>query len=282
MMVVGRPALAPSQPWALCRGQFGPSSNPEETCAVTQIWMEHMKRSRGVSAKRIKKKQALPLSSRRETILYPLLLPASPEDEPKLTDGQFADLEKAGRISLTSEARRYLNNIAISWAARDRARHSPRPREFRARLRSIRSNLEKAHAEADLNREGATPFDRHLLHWLLERSDTRGLLVQFADLEHLIQSLRAAEELLPPDTGAARPMDDHRFIRYLADQFEACGKKARAYLSSHSDEGYAKTPFRQFVHRFYRLLPLKTRRTQRGLDEAIRQALAERRRAKRV
>jgi hypothetical protein len=240
-----------------------------------------MKRSRDVGAKRIKKKQALPRTSRRETILYPLVLQA-PEDDSKLTDGQFADLEKTGQISLTSEARRYLNNIATSWAAHDRARHSPRPREFRTRLRSIRSNLEKAHAEADLNREGATPFDRRLLHWLLERSETRGLLGQFADLEHLIQSLRKAEELLPPDSGSARPMDDHRFIRYLADQFEACGGKARAYLSNHSDENYAKTPFRQFVLRFYRLLPLKTRRTQRGLDEAIRRTLAQRRRSQKV
>lgn len=225
----------------------------------------------------------MPRTSRRETILYPLVLEGVlPEDEPRLTEEQFAGLEKAGRISLTPEARRRSNTIVASWAAHDRARHSPRPAKFRAHLRSIRLNLEKANAEADLNREGATTFERHLLNWLLQRSETRELLLKFADLEHLIGSLRKAEELLPADSGAARPMDDYRFIQYLADQFEACGGKARAYLSSHSDEDYAKTPFRQFVHQFYRLVPLRTRRTQRGLDEAIRQALAQRRRTQRV
>ena len=70
----------------------------------------------------------------------------------------------------------------------------------------------------------------------------------------------------------------HPIIQYLADQFEACGGKARAYVSNHSREGYAKTPFRQFVHQFYAFLSLKSRRTSRGLDEAIRQVLMNRRR----
>src|SRR5215471_19303725 len=205
-----------------------------------------------------RKQRIRPVSSRTETILYPLVLSEVPDDRPMLSEEQLLAIENAGRISLTSEARGKLENIARSWAAHDRTLHSPRPAEFKARLRSIRTHLERACAEADLNREGATPFERHLLHWLMER-DTTDLLSQFASLERLIGSLLKVEKLLPADRGAARPRDDHRFIRYLADQFEACGGNARAYLDPYSDEGYHKTAFRQFVHRFYRFLTLETR-----------------------
>src|SRR5262249_38509925 len=90
------------------------------------------------------------------------------------------------------------------------------------------------------------------------------------------------EGALAGDRGTARPMDDHRFIWYLADQFEACGGKASAYANVHADEGYAKTPFRSFVHHFYSLIKLElaSRRTRAGLDETICAALVERRRRK--
>jgi len=233
-------------------------------------------------ARRSTKKRSVPQSSRRETILYPLVMEGERHDRPKLSETQLSELEKSGRISLTPDARRYVENIARSWTAHERARYSPRPGQFRARLRSIRANLEKAHAEADLNREGATFFDRHLLLWILERPEIRDLLIQFASLEHLIGSILKAEQMLPPDSGAARPREDHRFIQYLADQFQACGGKPRAYLDAYSDEGYRQTPFRQFVHQFYGFLSLEAPRTPRGLDEAIRKALAEWRRTRKV
>lgn len=215
-------------------------------------------------------------ASAKPTVLWPVVSIA--DASPDLTETQFTDLETAGRISLTPESRRTLNNIAESWVSHDRMLDSPRPVKFRSRLLSIRTSLEKAHARADLNRVGATPFERHLYHWLLGLPGGIDGLSQLAALNGLIEFLHRAEQSLPPDSGSARPRDDYRFIQYLADQFEACGGKARAYVSSHSEEGYAKTPFRQFVHWFYTLLPLNLRRTSRGLDEAIRQVLMDRRR----
>jgi hypothetical protein len=197
-----------------------------------------------------------------------------------LSESQFTALEVEGQISLTPESRRSLNNIVEAWTSHDRALHSPRPAEFRSRLQSIRISLQSAYADADLNRAGATSFERHLYHWLLELPGGIDGLSQLASLTHVIEFLLRAEQLLPTDSGSARPKDDHRFIQYLADQFEACGGKARAYLSSHNDEGYAKTPFRQFVQRFYGFLSLKSRRTRSGLDEAIRAALMQRRKKK--
>jgi hypothetical protein len=214
-------------------------------------------------------------ASTNQTVLWPVV--SNAEAPPDLTEAQFAALETAGKISLTPETRRTLNNIAESWVSHDRMLLSPRPVNFRSRLQSIRTSLEKAHARADLNRVGATPFERHLYHWLLGLPGGIDGLSQLAALNGIIEFLHRAEQSLPPDSGSARPRDDYRFIQYLADQFEACGGKARAYVSSHHEEGYAKTPFRQFVHRFYEFLSLN-RRTSRGLDEAIRQALMDRRR----
>lgn len=213
--------------------------------------------------------------SGNQNVLWPVVSIA--EALPDLTEAQFAALETAGKVSLTPESRRTLNNIAESWISHDRMLHSPRPAKFRSRLQSIRTSLEKAHARGDLNRVGATPFEQHLYHWLLGLPDGIDGLSQLASLNAIIEFLHRAEQSLPSDSGSARPRDDDRFIQYLADQFEACGGKARAYLSSYSEEGYAKTPFRQFVHRFYEFLSLKSRRTRHGLDEAIRQTLMSRR-----
>jgi hypothetical protein len=225
----------------------------------------------------VKKRQRNRLgASASQTILWPVVSIA--EAPPDLTEAQFAALETAGRISLTLETRRALNNVAESWVSHDQMLRSPRPANFRSRLQSIRTSLEKAHARADLNRMGATPFERHLYHWLLGLPGGIDGLSQLAALNGIIEFLHRAERFLPLDSGSARPRNDYRFIQYLADQFEACGGKARAYVSSHSDEGYAKTPFRQFVHRFYEFVSLNSRHTGRGLDEAIRQALMDRRR----
>jgi len=75
-------------------------------------------------------------------------------------------------------------------------------------------------------------------------------------------------------------MDEERFIVALADQFETAGGRARAYTSEYSGSGYGETPFRNFVHAFYEMLPINSRRTPSGLDDAIRRALHRRRRAK--
>jgi hypothetical protein len=228
-----------------------------------------------VEVARKKQKNRLRASGNQK-VLWPVVSVAEPL--PGLTEAQFAALETAGRISFTPESRRSLNSIAAIWISHDLMLLSPRPGKFRSRLQSIRTCLEKAHARADLNGVGATAFERQLYHWLLGLPGGNEGLSQLAALNGIIEFLHRAEQSLPPDSGSARPRDDYRFIQYLADQFEACGGKARAYVSSHSGEGYAKTSFRQFVHRFYEFLSLNSRRTSRGLDEAIRQVLMDRRR----
>jgi hypothetical protein len=199
----------------------------------------------------------------------------------ELTDAQFAELGAAGGISITDEARRNLNNIAASWKSHDLVLNSPRPHEFRRRLQAITACLKKAHDLSDLNGPNATPLERHLYLWLLNDSAGRTCLSQLESLRgaliEAINSIDAVVQSLPRGTGSKRASQDYCFIRYLADQFEACGGKATAY---HDEEGYAKTPFRQFVHGFYEYLSLRLPRVSSGLDDAIRRALRGRRRKK--
>ena len=77
-------------------------------------------------------------ASAKHTVLWPVVSTA--ETPPDLTETQFMALEMAGKISLAPEARRILNNIAASWISHDRMLLSPRPFEFRLRLRSIRTS----------------------------------------------------------------------------------------------------------------------------------------------
>jgi len=216
----------------------------------------------------------------RNNLMFPLVSRANSFS--KLSQSQFAELEAAGRISLTPEARRVLNAVADSWISHDAALQSPRPAEFRARLRAILDPLEAANAAAtELDGDNATVFDHHLFHWLF-MGDLPGAgdaRVQLGYLPHLVGFFKNAEQALPADSGSARPKDDQRFIRNLAAAFEECGGTAKAYVSAHADEGYAETPFRQFVQKFYEFLPLKSRRTRRGLDESIRRTLLDRRKA---
>jgi hypothetical protein len=106
-----------------------------------------------------------------EKMLWPLVRES--EAVPPLTDGQFMALETAGQFSLTSEARRALQNIAVGWTSHDRALHSPRPAEFRTRLRSMRASLERANAETDLLHTDAPVLDQHLYHWLVDKGLSR-------------------------------------------------------------------------------------------------------------
>jgi hypothetical protein len=217
------------------------------------------------------------MAAKGPKVLWPLVLQGEPS--PKLTDEQFTTLEKAGRISLTENARRALQRIADGWTAHDRALRSPRPAEFRVRLRSMRASLERASAKTDLLGPDAPALDQPLYHWLLDQGlpGTNDALNHLAGLAATIEFLKAAEKSLPADSGSARPMDESRFIQYLADQFEACGGVAKAYATIHTDDGYAKTKFRDFVHEYYRLLPLKSRRTRSGLDGIICDAVTNRR-----
>jgi hypothetical protein len=130
------------------------------------VWVGLANGGAGDEVEVVKKKQKNRLgASANQTLLWPVVSTA--EAPPDLTEAQFGALETAGRISLTPESRRTLNNIAESWVSHDRMLDSPRPVKFRSRLQSIRTSLEKAHARADLNRVDATPFERHLYHWVL-------------------------------------------------------------------------------------------------------------------
>src|SRR5262249_36229306 len=159
--------------------------------------------------------------------------------------------------------------IADGWVGHDLVLQSPRPREFRRRLRDMEKVLEHLVRSLDLHRGDASPLDRHLLHWLMNAGadDLQNNLVVLVQEGHKgIELLKHAQSALPSDKGQRRPMDEDRFIIYLAELFEASGGRATAYRAAHSDSGYANTPFRRFIHEFYRMLPLASRRTQSGLD----------------
>jgi hypothetical protein len=53
----------------------------------------------------------------------------------------------------------------------------------------------------------------------------------------LIELLSQASQALPSDSGRRRPMDEDRFIFYLADQFESSGGRALAYANKHKESG---------------------------------------------
>jgi hypothetical protein len=214
-------------------------------------------------------------------ILWPLVLAPGPRT--KLAHHQFQALQETGRILLTDGARRALNNIAQAWISHDAVLHSPRPADFRARLKAMRAPVEKACAETDLLRPNATVLDQHLYHWLFDRNptDTAVFLQQLGELPAIIEFLERAEKSLSAvNRGTARAMDEGRFIRFLADQFENCGRKASAYATAHTKIGFADTPFRAFIHQFYEFLPLKSKRRRSGLDQAICLALKERRKSR--
>jgi hypothetical protein len=131
-------------------------------------------------------------------------------------------------------------------------------------------------------------LDRQLYNWMINLSlDVVDDLLQsltcvIQEGPKVINSLRRVEQNLPADEGRRRPMDEARFIIYLADQFEASGGFPVAYNIAYHNEkagsAFAKTSFRNFVHRFYEMLPIESKRTQIGLDKEILRALKYRRR----
>jgi hypothetical protein len=216
------------------------------------------------------------------TVIYPVV--NSPADDPELSDADLERLEVVAGIGFTPSVRTALRNIGAGWVAHDRMLQSPRPRAFQKRLQAMAQALERVIGQVDLNRTGAPVLDRHLFIWLLnadfdaarEMLATSSAVV--ANAQELIGLLAHVEQALPVDRGRPRPMDEDRFIIYLADQFEASGGQTSAYRTAHTESGYAEKPFRNFVHEFYKLLPITSRRTESGLDEAILRALKYRRR----
>jgi hypothetical protein len=148
----------------------------------------------------------------------------------------------------------------------------------------MRKALERVIASVDLNRTGAPVLDRHLYIWLLDAGcDGANEMLAASDAligqaHKLIGLLSTVEQNLPVDKGRRRPMDEDRFIIYLAEEFDASGGEATAYRSEHTVFGYAETAFRKFVHEFYKMLRLESHRKGCGLDEAIIRALEYRRR----
>jgi hypothetical protein len=216
------------------------------------------------------------------TVLYPVVwrVRKLPPGHKLLSDTNFRALEQAGGIKLQEEAREALENTAAGWISHDLMLQSPRPRQFQQRLKEMEGDLERLIVNLDLNRGDAPLLDHHLYNWLIN-NDFFGVDALSANLIHnskqLINLLRHVQKSLPADKGRRRPMDDDRFVIYLAEQFEKSGGRSRAYRSAHTESGYGGTHFRKFVHRFYELLPLKSRRTESGLDETIIRALEYRR-----
>jgi hypothetical protein len=152
------------------------------------------------------------------------------------------------------------------------------------RFQTMRKALERVIEGVDLHRTDAPVLDRHLLHWLLNASfdGAKEMLAASSAIvgkaEEFLGLLSAVEQNLPVDEGRSRPKDDDRFIIHLANQFEASGGRATASRTAYTESGYRETVFRKFVHEFYKTIPIKSRRTDGGLDEAIVHALSYRHR----
>jgi hypothetical protein len=80
---------------------------------------------------------------RAMSIIYPVIWEAGPEFQ--LSESDFAELERVGEIALSPDDRQRLNDIAHFWVGRLRELQSPRPKQFRTRLKLIQDTLEKAY-----------------------------------------------------------------------------------------------------------------------------------------
>jgi len=201
----------------------------------------------------------------------------------KISDDQFADLEKAGNIKLSEKQRRKLSTLADIWIGDLRIRRSARPKQFQKYLDKMITTFSQTEEVCRLT-ESDGSFEQHFLHWVMEApvKDATMLPAKLAALELQIKAFREVlVELrgsLPPDLGWQRPFDDERRIIFLADIFEEAGGKPVAYAGGYLDEGsMTDTPFRRFAQHFYSLLPADDKRAPGGLDDALRGALAIRR-----
>jgi hypothetical protein len=201
-----------------------------------------------------------------------------PKEDFTFSEAQYDELEKAGGVSLSSEQRSALLNLAIFWIDDLRIRLSPRPKAFREPLEKIIDTLSDAEEACRWD----DPVRRHLLHWAMS-TDAEGVEALPGRLYGLEDNLKSAREFfakliqkLPPDPGRQRPFDDERRMLALADIFEAAGDKAAIYSSAYEEGGVADTPFRRFAQLFYFLLPAEDKRDPGGLDEALRLAILTR------
>jgi hypothetical protein len=216
------------------------------------------------------------------SIIYPLVQKGGPEFQ--ISDANFAALERAGEITLSAELRKRLNDIAPSWAVQLTGLQSPRPKQFRNRLGLIKDTLVEAYEALDLNRAGASIWERHFFNWA-RNAEVEGATSFFEDTDELLTRMRrmidlvaSLEQALPEDAGRKRPFDDEHYFIALADLFERAGGAAVAYWSEHKNpSGMADTPFRRFVQAFYKMLPVPWKRRPGGLDNALRDALESRR-----
>ena len=217
--------------------------------------------------------------------MYPVVL-AEP-DNTSLLNENVRSLQEVGGIVFDADARRNLQRIADGWIFHDRVRQSPRPKDFRRRLQKMKKAVEDMIVAVNLNKGDAPLVDHHLYNWMINslfnsNLDGVGDLLHSSTLmihegHKVINSLRRVEQNLPADEGRRRPMDESRFIIYLANQFEASGGSPVAYHNVHTGSGFGNTSFRNFVHGFYKMLPIKSKRTEIGLDKEILRALKYRR-----
>jgi hypothetical protein len=216
------------------------------------------------------------------SIIYPLVQEGGPEFQ--LSDADFAELQRVGEITLSAELRRRLGDLAHFWVTQLRVLQSPRPKQFRKRLKQIEDRLEEAYRALDLNREGASIWEQHLFNWA-RNSGVEGAASFFEDTNELLVRMRRMTELsarleqaLPRDGGRWRPFDDERLFVALADFFECAGGESVTYWTEHGDRsGMADTPFRRFVQTFYKMLPVGSKRKPTGVDKALRDAMRSRR-----
>jgi len=201
-----------------------------------------------------------------------------PREHFAFSEAQYAELEHAGGVSLSSEQRSRLLTLAIFWIDDLRIRLSPRPKAFRECLEKMITTLSSAEEASRWD----DPLKRHLLHWAMA-TDVEGAEALPGRLYGLEDNLKSAREFfatliqkLPRDPGRQRPFNDERRMLALADIFEAVGGKAAIYSSAYEEGGIADTPFRRFAQLFYSLLPGEDKRDPGGLDEALRLAILAR------
>jgi hypothetical protein len=201
-----------------------------------------------------------------------------PRENFTFSEAQYAELQEAGGVSLSSEQRSRLLTLAIFWIDDLRIRLSPRPKVFRECLEKIITTLSSAEEASRWN----DPLKRHILHWAMS-TDVKDAYALPGRLYGLEDNLKSAREFLatliqklPRDPGRQRPFNDERRMLALADIFEAAGGKAAIYYRAYGEGGIADTPFRRFAQHFYYLLPAEDKRDPGGLDEALRLAILTR------
>ena len=165
-----------------------------------------------------------------------------------ISDAHFSELEEVGRVSLSPELRERLNQIGHFWLMQLATVRSPRPKQFRKRLKQIADTLTRAYQALDLNREGAPTWERRMFQWP-PNTGLEGTQNFMADtneplqrMKRMIQLTAKLEAELPVDRrGGWRPHEDEWFLGKLADVYQDAGGAAVAYWSDYSESGMADT-----------------------------------------